>query len=101
MRTGRRSFNLPLGIEIVVIKGPSGCAFKENEMAGFIVGYQTKARGYVELDGQQIKFWEGIGPMTFSGTLDEFATAHPAVVEEMVQHLIIRPRAVGMPTALD
>ena len=61
-------------------------------MAGFIVGYQTKADGYVKLDGQQIEFWEGVGPMTFSGALDEFATAYPAVVEEMVQRRVIRPK---------
>ena len=61
-------------------------------MAGFIVGYQTKSKGYVELDGQQVKFWEGVGPMTFSGTLDDLATAHPAVVEEMVQRRVICPR---------
>lgn len=61
-------------------------------MAGFIVGYQTKAKGYIQMDGQQIEFWEGAGPITFSGTLDEFSTAYPAEVEEMVQRLIIRPR---------
>lgn len=61
-------------------------------MAGLIVGYQTNAKGYIQMDGQHIEFWEGAGPMTFSGTLDEFATAHPAEVEEMVQRLIISPR---------
>ena len=61
-------------------------------MSGFIGEYQTKTNGYVELDGQKVRFWEGAGPMTFSGTTEEFATAYPAVVEEMVQQRIIRQR---------
>lgn len=61
-------------------------------MSGFIVAYTTNNNGHVQLDGQQIAYWAGTGPATFRGTLDEFATAYPAVVEEMVQRLIIRPR---------
>lgn len=61
-------------------------------MSGFMVVYKTKANGYIQMKGQHIEFWEGAGPMTFSGTLDEFATEHPAVVKEMVQRLIISPR---------
>ena len=60
-------------------------------MAGFVVGYQTKAGGYVKLDGQDVEFWASAGAVTFSGTIDEFATTHPDVVEEMVQRQILRP----------
>ena len=61
-------------------------------MSGFICGYQTESNGYVEIDGQKVKLWEGTGPLTFSGTLDDLATAYPEVVEELVQHRVIRPR---------
>ena len=58
---------------------------RENEMAGFIIGYQTKSSGYVKLQGQSTEYWDGPGPVVFSGTIDEFAVAYPLVVEEMVQ----------------
>jgi len=40
--------------------------------------------GLAELCGKRIKYWEGEGLPTFEGELDEFADAHPAVMEELL-----------------
>ncbi len=60
-------------------------------MSGFIIEYTTHSNAFVQIDGHHVEFWEGVGPRTFKGVLDSFATAYPAVVEEMVQRGIIRP----------
>ena len=60
-------------------------------MAGFIVGYPTKDNGFFELDGQAVRYWAGTGPVTFTGTLDEFVVAYPAVVAEMVERGYLVP----------
>ena len=60
-------------------------------MSGFVIGYTTSSNGFVEIDGQQVSFWANVGPRTFSGTTEEFATMYPAVTKELIEHGIVRP----------
>lgn len=53
-------------------------------MAGMILNVNLTRNGYAELEGRKIKYWAGEGLPTFEGELNEFASAYPAVMEELL-----------------
>lgn len=68
-------------------------SFWANKMAGYILQVSMENNAYAEIDGQEIQFWQGCGKADFVGTLEDFAIAFPAQMEELITAGIIKPAA--------
>ena len=74
---------------------PLECAFinpKEKVMAGFTLEYTFKDDAFMELDGQNVKFWIGSGLPTYEGDLDGFAELYPERIAYLVKRGVLRAK---------
>jgi hypothetical protein len=58
-------------------------------MSGFILEYTTKSGGFVEVAGDNVKYWVGTGLPDYEGSTEGFTEMYPAVVSEMINKGVI------------
>lgn len=58
-------------------------------MPGFILEYTTKNGGFVVINGDDVKYWEGTGLPTYEGGSAGFHTMYPEVVAELMKRKLI------------